>query len=92
MIWRRKYHRNTPELLFSFKIDPQGKWIEYSVQKQNLNIGDKVLWENGGSLQWKEAKKIKSIQEDPKSKRKFAFVEGETTAIPLDELLLNQQK
>ncbi len=79
-----------PELRFSFKLDPQGKWIEYSVQKQNLNVGDEVLWENHGSLQWKEPKKIKSIQEDPKSKRKYAFVEGGTTGIPLDELVLKE--
>lgn len=81
-----------PELRFSFKLDPQGKWIEYSVQKQNLGVGDEVLWENHGTLQWKEPKKIKSIQEDSKSKRKYAFVEGDTTGIPLDELTLNQGK
>jgi len=80
-----------PELRFSFKLDPQGEWIEYSVQKQNLNVGDEVLWENHGFLQWKEPKKIKSIQEDPKSKRKYAFVEGGTTGIPLDELVLNEK-
>jgi len=80
-----------PELRFSFKLDPEGKWIEYSVQKQNLSVGDEVLWENHGSLQWKEPRKIKSIQEDPKSKRKYAFVEGGTTGIPLDELVLNQK-
>ena len=79
------------DLKFSFKIDPEGKWIEYSVQKQNLGIGSEVLWENGGSVQWKEPKKITSIQEDPKSKRKYAFIEGETTGIPLDELILNQR-
>lgn len=80
-----------PELRFSFKLDPEGKWIEYSVQKQNLNVGDDVVWENNNSLQWKEPKKIKSIQEDPKSKRKYAFVEGGTTGIPLDELVLSQK-
>jgi hypothetical protein len=62
----KKISQKHPELRFSFKIDPQKEWIEYSVQKQNLNIGDEVLWENNGYLQWKEAKKIRSIQEDQK--------------------------
>lgn len=81
-----------PELQFSFKLDRDGKWIEYSVKKQNLNIGDKVIWESDGSLQWKDPKKIQSIQEDPTSKRKYAFIEGETTGIPLDELVLNNER
>jgi len=80
-----------PELRFSYRLDPEGKWIEYSVQKQNLSVGDEVLWENDDTLQWEEPRKIKSIQEDPKSKRKYAFVEGGTTGIPLDELVLNQK-
>ena len=79
-----------PELRFSFMLDPDGKWIEYSVQKQNLNVGDEVFWENQDAFQWKEPKKIKSIHEDPKSKRKYALVEGETAGIPLDELVLSQ--
>ena len=78
------------ELRFSFKLDPEGKWIKYSVQKQYVNVGDEVLWENQGTVQWKEPKKIKSIQEDTKSKKKYAFVEGVTTGIPIEELILNQ--
>jgi len=81
-----------PELRFSFKIDRQGKWIEYTTQKIDLAVGDEVMWENNGSVQWDEPKKIKDIQEDPKSKRKFAFVEGGTSGIPLEELTPVQEK
>lgn len=56
----------------------------------DFSVGDEVLWESNGVSQWKEPKKIKSIHEDPKSKRKYAFVEGETTGISLDELILFQ--
>jgi hypothetical protein len=89
----KKISQKYQELQFSFKLgnDNNNRWIEYSVQKQNLNIGDEVLWENSGLMQWEEPKKIRSIQEDPKSKRKFAFVEGVTTGIPIDELILNQK-
>ena len=82
----REISQRHPELRFSFKTDPKGRWVEDSVQKEQLNIGDEVLWENQGVLQWKEPKKIKSIHEDPRSKRKYAFVEGSATGIPLDEL------
>lgn len=77
------------ELRFSFKIDPKGKWIEYSVQKQYLKVGDEVMWESQGVIQCKG--KILSIHKDPGSKREFAFVEGVTTGIPLGELILSQE-
>jgi len=83
----KEISRKHQELRFSFKLDSKGKWIEYSVQKQNLNVGDEVLWENQDVLQWEEPKEIKSIQEDPKSKRKYAFFKGGTTGIPLEELI-----
>lgn len=76
-----------PELRFSFTMDPKGQWMEYSAKKQILSIGDPVLWEQNGILQWKEPKNIKSIHEDTTSKRKYAFVEGIATALPLDELV-----
>lgn len=79
-----------PELRFSFTIDPQGKWIEYSVKKQGLSLGDEVQWENQGVRQWTKSRKIQSIQKDPNSDRQYAFVEGTSTGIPLDELVLSQ--
>lgn len=85
----REIRKKHPELQFSFQVDPQGKWIEYSVEKQNLNIGDEVLWESQGLTHWDEPKKITSIHNDPQSKRAYAFVEGGTTGIPLDELVLS---
>jgi hypothetical protein len=89
----KKISQKHQELRFSFELGgDDNKWIEYSVQKQNLNIGDEVFWENSGLMQWKEPKKIRSIQEDPKSKRKFAFVEDVTTGIPIDELSLNPKR
>ena len=77
-----------PELRFSFNIDPQGEWVQYIVKKQNLNVGDEVIWERHGLPQWQEPKKIISIYEDPKSKRKHALVKGVAFGMPLDELAL----
>jgi len=75
------------EIRFEFKVDPEGKWIECRAFKENFNAGDAVLWEPQGTTQWQEAKMISSIQEDPKSKRKFAFFKDSPTGIPLDELV-----
>jgi len=80
-----------PELKFSFTMDPEGQWVEYSAKKQVLEIGGMVLWEQNGILQWREPKKIKSIHQDPTSKRRYAFVEGVVTALPLDELVVMQK-
>lgn len=75
------------ELRFTFKIDPKGEWIEFSVCKQIFNIGDEVFWEPEETPQWDKPKKISSIQEDPNSKKKFAFFEGSHTGIPLEQLV-----
>lgn len=83
----REISARHPELRFSFALDPQGQWIEYSVRKNAPIIGDAVLWESHGILQWTEPRRILSIHEDPRSKQKFAFVEGINTGIPLNELI-----
>ena len=88
----KEIRQKHPEIIFSFKLDPEGKWMEYSAKKQILDVGDKVTWENSSLPEWEEPKTIKSIQEDPKSGRKYALVEGVTTGIPLDELVLNGRR
>ena len=60
-------------------------------KEQNINVGDEVLWESQGVLQWKEPRKIVSIEEDPQSKKMYALFEGETTGAPLEELVLSQK-
>ncbi len=79
------------DLRFTFKRDPQGKWIEYSVKKQNLKVGDEVLWETEEISPWKNPKKISAIREDVKSKKKFAFFEGSGTGIPLEQLVSSEK-
>lgn len=69
------------------KIAPKEKVKETEKERVSPTSGDEVLWESQGVLQWKEPKRIIHIQEDPKSKRKYAFFENIRTGIPLDELI-----
>lgn len=46
-------------------------------------VGDYVQWEPGGILQFQEPKSITSISGDGK----FAFVEGSSTGLPVNELI-----
>lgn len=83
----KEISKKNPDIRFTFKRDPQGKWIEYTAEKMNFKVGDEVLWENQGALHWDEGKRITSIRLDPNSKQKFAFFEGSTTGVPLNELI-----
>ncbi len=82
----REISQKHPELKFSFSLSPDGAWIEYTVEKQYLTIGDSVQWESQGVLQWQQPRKITSFEQDNRSGRVYAFVDGDATGIPLDEL------
>lgn len=82
----REISQKHPELKFSFSLSPDGAWIEYTVEKQYLTIGDSVQWESQGVLQWQQPRKITSFEQDKRSGRVYAFVDGDATGIPLDEL------
>jgi hypothetical protein len=76
-----------PNLQFSFKRDPGGKWIEYSVEKKNLKVGDEAIWESGGQLQFKKPRKIVAFQASPDNKTQLVIFEGDPTGVPLEEVL-----
>lgn len=61
---------------------------EAYAQKINPVVGDYVVWESGGALQWDKPKKIESIHEDSKTGRQYALFADSGTGIPLDELTL----
>ena len=79
--------KKPPKVSVEFRPGASSEKSIKKVEIQKFAVGDEVFWENQGVNQWEEPRKIKSIQEDPKSKRKYAFVEGGATGIPLDELI-----
>lgn len=61
-----------------------GKDEKSAEQSENVpKIGDYVQWESGDVLKMPVAKKLASISQDGK----WAFVEGDFTGIPIDELI-----
>lgn len=55
--------------------------------KEAFKIGDAVFWEPNGVFQWKEPRVIINIEEDSKSKRKYALFKESKTGTPLDQLV-----
>ena len=76
--------------LFKRKVKPAK--AKEKKKEEEFNVGDEVLWENSGVIQWPEPKEIKSIQDDPKSGEEYAFFEGSDTSIPVKELILTKAK
>ena len=57
----------------------------YETIEQKIEIGDKVNWESGGALQFKEPKIVKEVmlyQGDL-----YVSVHGEKTGFPLSQLI-----
>lgn len=48
--------------------------------KESLKVNDFVIWENRGTLQWSNSRRIVFIQDG------YAFFDGSLTGIPLKEL------
>jgi hypothetical protein len=55
------------------------------------HIGDFVVWETNGTLRFKEPLQIKRIEEDPKSKKPFAFFDEFLTGVPVNELVVSER-
>lgn len=63
-----------------FKAASQGEEIA------KVNIGDFVQWTSGGVDQFTRLRRVVQFSEDGK----FAFVEGERTGLPMDELTIGE--
>jgi len=59
-------------------------------EDSDARVGKFAVWETNGTLRFKEPKQIRRIEEDPKSKQKFAFFDEFPTGIPLDELVFEK--
>lgn len=57
----------------------------------SAHVGDFVVWETNGTLRFKEPKRIQRIEEDPASKKQFAFFDDFLTGIPLNELVVREK-
>lgn len=57
-------------------------------EKQEFKVGDFALWEQKGTLMFKEPKRIVEISEDLSSHKKFAIFEGQKGGVPLGELIV----
>lgn len=72
-------------------IPEKDDWEAYEEGGEDaVNIGDYVLWESGGVLQFREPKLIKDIQTGPDGRR-FAILEGASTGVPVEELLKSEK-
>ncbi len=53
-----------------------------SGRSDSIRVGDYVLWESNGQIQFAEPKRIRELSDD----RQWAFVEGSNTGLPISEL------
>jgi len=63
------------------KLTKHDSLSEFHVDKDAIKVDDYVQWESSGGIQF-EAKKITGFSDDGK----FAFVEGSSTGLPIQEL------
>lgn len=59
-------------------------------EKEGPTVGDEVMWQSQGELQWEKPKKITKIEEY--KGQKFAFFEDSETGIPIDQLISEEEK
>lgn len=66
-----------------------GKAIQIALFHREVRIGDYVQWECNGAYQFPIAQKVLAIHSDESGKA-WAFVEGTTTGLPVDQLIIEK--
>ncbi len=72
------------------EIPPIGENDTEQREDSDTHVGKFAVWESKGTIIFKEPKQVRRIEEDPKSKQKFAFFDEFPTGIPLDELVFEK--
>jgi hypothetical protein len=68
--------------------EQKGKEESIAIKPSSVEVGDAVQWESQGVLQFNDPKVVRELSDD----RKWAFVEGSNTGIPVEELRMIPEK